>query len=356
MLPEIAEKSSRFVSIKEFVLEPIAGQWVADHSMASGTGLFNLRECRWEKAALDFAGIEPDRLSRLIPGDEPLSFKNKELLRAWRLDDDIMVFSGGGDGPMANLGSGAAEIGAVNIDLGTSGAARVVTGQPVVDKDGCLWCYALLSGRWTMGGILTNVGNAYQWLGEQVASFQREEPLETVLERLDTYASPIDAGAEGVFFLPYLRKTRSPYWDDRLTGTIYGLRADHDLRHITRALLEAIAYDIGTIIDCMNAAVPVKDRIILTGGLSKNKLMAQIIANVLNREILVPDNSEGSIAGAALIALHGAGLIKNYHFDSPAGPSAPEGSRFLPGPADAPRYRDLYRGYTNLIHKFQMME
>jgi gluconokinase len=226
----------------------------------------------------------------------------------------------------------------------------VVVDKPTVDGEGSLWCYCLSSDRWTYGGIVTNVGNACQWLGNNIASFGRDERPEAAFARLDAYASAVAPGSEGVFFLPYLRKVRSPYWDDRLTGTVYGLGPDHDVRHLARAMLEAIAYDIAAITDRMGARVPLKSSFVLTGGLSKNALMARLLADVLNREILVPECNEGSVAGAAVIALRGLGMVDDLSFDRR---SERRYEAFAPDRGRSAVYRDLQADYVELVTRFR---
>lgn len=350
--PALFDRAARFVSVKEYVLAPLVGEWIVDHSMASATGLLDIAGRRWSEAALAAAGLGPERLSRPVPGDAAFPFADAGLRRSWGLAEDVRVFSGGGDGPLANVGSGAYEVGAVNIDLGTSGAARAVVDRPTTDGEGSLWCYCLSSDRWTYGGIVTNVGNAYQWLGSNIASFGREEAPEAVFARLDAYAAAVAPGAEGVRFLPYLRKARSPYWDDRLTGTVFGLGADHDLSHLARALLEAVAYDIGAVIDLMAARAALKPAVILTGGLSKNALVARLLADVLNREILVPECNEGSVAGAAVMALRGLGLVDGLAFDRRKERAY---ASWLPEATRSGLYRELRAEYADLVSRFRVL-
>ena len=312
--PDLCARAARFVSIKEYVLEPLISDWVTDYSMASGTGMFDGSKDVWSPLALETAGVAEDRLPRLVPGDQPLEFRNDELRRAWGLSSGVKVFSGGGDGPLANLGSGAFAPGDVNVDLGTSGALRVVADSPVLDSQGRLWRYSIAPGRWAFGGILSNVGNAWQWLASNIAAFQSDEKPEETVKRLSALAADVPMGAEGVYFLPYLRKARAPYWDDRLRGTVFGLTAAHDTRHLARAMLEAIAFDLAEIIDIASRQVAVSPVLILTGGLSQSVIVPQLLADVMNRDIVIPDHSEGSLAGAAIVGLKGAGLIDDFAF------------------------------------------
>ena len=106
------------MSIKEYVVAPLISEWVVDHSMALATGLFNIHRRRWHPEALAVVGVTEDRLSRPVsrPGLPP----GGGVASAGRgLPDGVQVFLGGGDGPLANLGSGASAPGAVNVDLGT---------------------------------------------------------------------------------------------------------------------------------------------------------------------------------------------------------------------------------------------
>jgi gluconokinase len=261
-----------------------------------------------------------------------------------------MVYLGGGDGPLANLGSGAGAVGAVNIDLGTSGAARVVVDRVTLDDRGRLWCYNLAPGRWAFGGILTNVGNAYQWLATNLSTAGSDEQPDKVLERLNAAAAETAPGSDGLFFLPYLRKVRSPYWDGHLRGAVLGLTAAHDMRHMARAMLEAVAYDLATILEIAAAYVPLKPPVVLTGGLSKSPILPQLLADVIGVEILVPDQVDGSLAGAAIVGLKGAGLIRTLSFETPAAANA---KRFKPDPTHSQAYQSLRAEYGDRVAMMQ---
>ncbi|MCX7788010.1 MAG: gluconokinase [Spirochaetes bacterium] len=344
--PSLFRKARRFVSIKEYVLNELTGHWFVDHSLASATGLFDIRSLKWDREPLEYAGVVEEMLARPVAGEMCFPFTNEVLRREWGLPPDVQVFPGGGDGPLANIGSGAALQGWVNIDLGTSGAARATIHEPAFDEEGSLWCYCITKNLWAYGGILTNVGNAYQWMGTSVGFFRENHSETQLFDVLNRYAAEAEPGSNGLFFLPYLRKTRSPYWDDRLKGVIYGLKAEHDIRHITRSLLEAIAYDIAVIIEKIKAKIKVQTPILLTGGLSRNRLIPQILADVLDTPVKVPQNSEGSIAGAAILGFHGMGILKDYFFPSP---NLETEEVFVPEKSSVLTYKECKRKYSMLV-------
>jgi gluconokinase len=348
--PEVFRQARRFVSIKEYVVAPLISDWVVDHSMASPTGLFDIHRRCWHPEALAAVGVAEDRLSRPVSGVEGFRLAAGSPLAGRSLPDGVQVFLGGGDGPLANLGSGASAPGAVNIDLGTSGAVRCTVTRPIVDAAGSLWCYCLTEDLWTLGGIITNVGNAYQWLGDNFIGVGGGAC--DTYELLNRLAADIEPGAAGLFVLPYLRKVRSPYWDGRLKGAVYGLTADHNLGHMARAMLESIAFDLRSIIALMRHESAVADRVVLTGGLARSPILPQLLADVLGEEVFAPDNAEGSIAGAAILGLKGLGAIDGVDFVGKAHP----GRTFIPRPPIRDRYDHTYRDYLRLVDAIRAID
>lgn len=341
--PEIHANAARFVSIKEFVTEPLIGERVVDHSMASATGLFDIRRHDWHAPALDVAGIDERKLSRPVSGLEPFALLPDGPLAGLGLPADVVVFLGAGDGPLANLGSGASRNGAINIDLGTSGAARCVVDAPVTDEDGSLWCFCLTPDLWAYGGILTNVGNAFAWLAELVADASGGR--DPAFRLLDRRAGEVGPGSDGLKVLPYLRKARSPTWDGRLRGTIFGLTPDHHLGHVAHAFHEAVAYDLASVIALMDRHVETERTVVLTGGLCRAPLLPQILADVLDRPVATPPDGEGSIAGAAVLGLMGLGLLDRPSFDRPVTADVVR----IPDPRTAALYRRFHREHVRLV-------
>lgn len=346
--PELFKAAARFVSIKEYVTEPLIGAWRVDYSMASSTGLLDIRRHAWKPEALAFCDLSGRRLSEPVSGLEAFGLLAGGPLSGLGLREGLPLFLGAGDGPLANLGSGASSVGAVNIDLGTSGAARAICDTAVTDGQGSCWCFCLTDRLWAYGGIVTNVGNAYEWLGTKVLG----EGAKEAYGRMNGLAAAVPPGAEGLLVLPYLRKARSPYWDGRLKGTIYGLTPDHGAGHIARALLEAVAFDLRTILGLMAERIETRPEIVFTGGLAKSPLMPQLLADVLDREIRTPADQEGSIAGAALMALKGAGAIDDLAFARERSGY----SSYLPDGERSALYRGVHARYAELVEAMRRIE
>ena len=359
-LPQVFAKTYKFISIKEFVTASFLDEYIVDYSIASATGLFDIFHHCWHEEAIKSIGISKDSLSQPISGLDICNIKNKQLLNNLGLSENTVLILAGGDGPLANLGSGASHIGAVNIDLGTSGAARVLTDHPITDAKGNLWCFSLTKELWVYGGILSNVGNAFDWLSANIVDspFNKKSiNCESGCKSLSKLAGAIPCGSNGLYFLPYLRKARSPYWNNKLQGTLIGLHADHDIRHITRALIESISYDLQAILLIMNEYTKTEPQILLSGGISRGEHIAQILANITNRPVRVRTNSEASLEGAAIMALHGLGELPTLSFLSNG---KDIGNDYLPNPSNVSNYKKLYSTYIQLVKNmtelYQTME
>ncbi len=215
---KIAAQAYKYISIKEYIMEKMIGEYVVDYSMASGSGLFNIHQLDWDSRALGIIGITEEQLSCPVSGSAVFEFRNQKLREELGLPEKIKVVPGGGDGPLANLGSGASREGVINIDLGTSGAARVLTSRPVVDSEQRMWTYAVTDQMWVYGGILSNVGNGYQWMIRNIAEFAYAKSFDEIFEVVDKKLFKLPPACDDLLFLPYLIKCRSPYWDDKVKG------------------------------------------------------------------------------------------------------------------------------------------
>jgi gluconokinase len=310
--PEIFKATFKFISIKEYIIQKLTGEYVVDYSYASATGFFNIFKLCWDQEILAILGIPEDKFSTPVNTTTKFAIKEKRLTEAG-IEAPLII--GAGDGPLANLGSGASEVGEVNIDLGTSGAARIITPKPLIDADASLWCYALVNDKWTYGGILNNVGNSYQWFADKLMFYGQNDNSVDKFAQLNHLAAKGKPGAKDLYFLPFLLSARSPYWDNKLKGTIYGLSLEHTVVDIITAMVEGIAYNLLSIILVIEKSMEIR-KVIFTGGLAKSKFWAQTIADVLGRKIYLPSTNEGSAGGAAILSFYALGMINGLSFIS----------------------------------------
>ena len=312
---EIFNSAFKFISIKAYILEKIVGEYVTDYSMASATGYFDICALKWSKKALGIINISEDKLEKVVSGTKLLEFVNSDLRNHLNLPMDIRVISGGGDGPLANIGSGAIEEGVINVDLGTSGAARVITDKPVYDSKERLWNYAISDGLWAYGGILSNVGNGFAWLVRNIAEFAYTKSIDEIYDLVNNKLKKLPPAVDDLIFIPYLLRARSPYWDDKTKATIYGLTHEHTFVDFVKAYQESIGYNLFSISAIIYEQVVSAPYIILTGGMSNSDYIGQLLADILGKEVRTLITSEGSIMGAAIMTLKACGLIETLQVE-----------------------------------------
>ena len=310
--PDIFGKADKFISIKEYIFYQLFERYIVDHSVASATGLFNLKQLSWDQEAIAVAGIHSEQLSELVPTTYVLRGMKPEYAQAMGLAADTPVVIGANDGALANLGVGAIAPGQLAITIGTSGAIRAVVDAPLVDPQARTFCYALTAQRWVIGGPTNNGGIILRWFRDQfsspeVAAANRlgVEPYDLMIQA----AAEVPAGAEGLLCLPYLSGERSPYWNAKARGIFFGVGLHHQRSHFIRAILEGILFNLYSVNVALAELTGEIREIRASGGFARSQIWRQLMADLFGREVSVPEVYEGSGFGAAVLAMYAVGAI-----------------------------------------------
>ncbi|MEO6894132.1 MAG: FGGY family carbohydrate kinase, partial [Ginsengibacter sp.] len=123
--PSVFKKAFKFISIKEFIWQRLFGVYEIDHSIASATGLFNIKTLQWNKASLKLCGINAAQLSEPRPTNFIRKNADSSILNLLSLSNETSFCIGASDGCLANLGSYAMDNGSAALTIGTSGAVRI---------------------------------------------------------------------------------------------------------------------------------------------------------------------------------------------------------------------------------------
>jgi gluconokinase len=310
--PEVFARAARFVGIKEYVFFRLFKRYVVDYSIASATGLFNLSHLDWDAGALAVAGITAERLPEPVPTTFHLAGLEPELARELGLLPTTPFVVGANDGVLSNLGVNAIGPGEVAVTIGTSGAMRTVVDRPLTDPSGRTFCYALTDRHWVIGGPVNNGGIVFRWVRDELAASEVEtarrlgiDPYE-VLTRIAERVSP---GAEGLLFHPYLAGERAPLWNAHLRGSFFGLAMHHRKEHLIRAVLEGVIFNLYSILPAVEALIGPTQTMKATGGFARSGLWRQMMADIFNREVVVPESFESSCLGAAVLGLYALGRV-----------------------------------------------
>ncbi|MDB5989410.1 MAG: gntK [Herbaspirillum sp.] len=309
---DLFARAARFAGIKEYVFFRLFGRWLVDHSIASATGMFNLRQLDWDVDALKLVGVSPAQLSEPVATTYRLQGLPPALAEQLGLRVATPFVIGANDGVLSNLGVDAIHPGQVAVTIGTSGAIRAVVDKPATDASGRTFCYALTEHHWVVGGPVNNGGNVFQWARDVLASNEAElarqsgiDPYEVVTEM----AAQVPPGAGGLLFHPYLAGERAPLWNADLRGSFFGLGLHHRKEHMIRAALEGVIFNLSGILPAVEDLIGPAQRIMATGGFAHSALWRQIMADIFDREVLAPESVESSCLGAAVLGLYAMEMV-----------------------------------------------
>ncbi|EIM06252.1 gluconate kinase [Planococcus antarcticus DSM 14505] len=314
-MPEVCEQAAKFIGIKEFVFNELFGEYVVDHSIASATGLFNLQDLDWDKEALAVAGITAEHLSRPVPTTHQLMGLVSEHAQFMGIPEDVPFIIGASDGVLANLGVDAIEPGVLAVTIGTSGAIRTVTAEPTTDPKGRTFCYALTENHWVVGGPVNNGGIVLRWLRDEFASSEVETAKRLGIDSYDVLtkiAETVNPGADGLLFHPYLTGERAPLWDANARGSFFGLSIHHKKQHMIRSVLEGIVFNLYTVLLAVEELTGEPTRIQASGGFARSGMWRQLMADVFDKPVVIPESFESSCLGAVVLGMYATGEIEDF--------------------------------------------
>ncbi len=300
--PDVYARAAHVLLPKDYVRYRLTGAYGTDKAGAAGTVLFDLKARDWSPEVLEALEIPAEWLPKTYEGPEITSEISAEAAALTGLKAGTPVVGGGGDQAAGAVGVGAVEPGIVGLVLGTSGVVFASTGAPFVEPEGRLhaFCHSVPA-TWHLMGVMLSAAGSLQWFRDTLAP-------DLSFDELTAGAAEVPAGAEGLLFLPYLTGERTPYPDPLARAGFVGLTLRHGKAHMTRAVLEGVAYGLRDSMELMKASgLGEIAQIRVSGGGAKSALWRQILADVMGSELVTVNTTEGAAFGAALLAGVGAG-------------------------------------------------
>ncbi|MFB9219675.1 gluconokinase [Kurthia sibirica] len=313
--PDIFARTAKFIGIKEYVFYNLFGEYIVDHSIASATGLFNLETKDWDAEALKIAGITAEQLSKLVPTTTSITGLSEEIADKLGIPATTPFIIGANDGVLSNLGVNAIDPGVVAVTIGTSGAIRTVTDKPLTDPKGRIFCYVLTEDHYVVGGPVNNGGMTLRWVRDELAPSEVEAAKRLGIdpyEVLTKIADRVKPGADGLLFHPYLAGERAPLWNANARGSFFGLGLHHKREHMIRAVLEGVILNLYTVLLALEELIGVPQKIQATGGFARSELWRQMMADIFNQPVTVPESYESSCLGAVVLGLYATGEIEDF--------------------------------------------
>lgn len=301
--PEIWKRFRRVLLPKDYVRFRLTSERAIDVADASGTLMLDVTRRRWSEEMMSAVSLPMDCLPKLYESPEVCGRITAAGAAHTGLNEGTPVVAGAGDQAGGAVGMGIVRAGAVSATIGTSGVVFAATDTPAMDKKGRVhtFCHAV-PGRWHVMGVTQAAGLSLRWLRDLV----RGSSNGTSYDDLTREAAAVPPGSDGVLWAPYLMGERTPHLDPNARGTLTGLAASHTRGHVTRAVLEGVAFSLKDTFSLFEEMrVPVSN-IRLGGGGARSDLWRQIQADIYAHEAEILSAEEGAAYGAALLAGVGA--------------------------------------------------
>ena len=306
-MPQLDERVSHWSDISTFIFSRWLGN--ADipcsYSIAAWSGLLNRRELSWDADLLSQISLDEEMLPRLSHYSDVQIGLSSEYRRRWPQLAEVPFTLAVGDGAAANVGSGCIDRRKIALTVGSTAAMRLVaeddekTGPPTIPHG--LWGYRLGKDLSLVGGAFSEGGNVVEWA-------QRTLQIPD-LESLDASMQDVVPDGHGLTVLPFIAGERAVGWSTTASGAFNGITVSTTGLDLVLALMESVAYRFWLVADLLSEHLDEAHVFVAGGGGSTNSTWwMQTMADVLQSEVQIPEDEQGTSRGAAILALHAIGV------------------------------------------------
>lgn len=303
--PEIWAGVRSVLLPKDYIRFRLSGDKASDVADSSGTLLFDVRNRRWSREMLSAFDIDESLMPTVYESIEATGVISSMGAASTGLRAGTPIVAGAGDNAAGAVGMGIVRPGMASATIGTSGVIFVVTERPAFDPKGRIHtlCHAVPN-RWHNTGVTLSAGLSLQWFRNNLGNLRTYDELTREAEN-----APV--GSDGAIWLPYLMGERAPYLDPTARAAFVGLTASHTHAHLTRAVLEGVAFSLRDSIEIFRELGAAIGSVRLGGGGARSRLWQQIQADVYKHPVELINVDEGAAFGAAILAGVGVGAWKS---------------------------------------------
>ncbi|MDD3840602.1 MAG: xylulokinase [Clostridia bacterium] len=301
---DIYDKTYKFLMGHDFLIAKFTGNFVTDHTMASGTLMYDINKQDWSLPIIERFGLNKEKLPQIEWSGTNVGVVKPEVAQELGIANDVVVSLGGQDQKCAALGAGIKD-NVATVSLGTATAITTKGKQPLLDKHMRIPCFSdLLKQRWVLEAVIGTAGVSLKWLRNTLFADKSYEELDEMVEQCGAKQS-------NLFFYPHLTGASTPYWKPDIRGFVYGISLATTPNEIVRSVFEGIAYQIKVNLDIMEELSGEVEEIRLFGGGAKGKVWCQIIADITGKKVVTLYTPETACVGAAILAMLGCGMIED---------------------------------------------
>jgi sugar (pentulose or hexulose) kinase len=314
--PENYARTFKFLTVSSYILHSLTGEFKDCSSMIVGLFPIDLKGLQWHpwKIIYEIFGVERDRLPVLVSPVEIAGRVCEEGARLFGVPPGLPVIIGAGDKQSELLGAGVTASGIAEISYGTAAVIELLSSKYVTHPrmDFFTWG-AAIPGHWALEGF---VGRGYwmvSWFKNEFGKSEEDEALRLGLppeDVLDKQLTDVPAGSMGLLVQPYWH----PRENDPLSkGAMIGFSGQHTRKHVYRAIIEGIAYELRRLGELMvKRSGSAMTELRVGGGGSQSDEIMQITADVFGLPAMRMHTSNLAALGVAIDAAVALGVHKSF--------------------------------------------
>ena len=289
--PEIWEKAESVFLLEDWILFKLTGKFISEKTLQSSTIYFDIHKGQWWDEMLDFIGVRKDMLPTLC--------SSAKLVGEY---EGIKVVTGAIDQIAGAIGAGVVKQGTVSVMTGTTMVIFMPSENvPEYDETSIVPCHYNYDDKYCLLSWTPTAGMALKWFKNALCeSFSFAE--------LDTLAENVNAGSDGLTFLPYLCGSTMPKYNPDARGSFTGLTAEHTRGHFVRSVMESVACMLKANLDYLGLDI---DEIRAMGGGANSPLWCQMKADMTGKRLVTLKNKETACLGSAILAGVGIGAFES---------------------------------------------
>ncbi len=285
----ISKKIDKYVSIKEYIIFRLIGEWKTDYALASTSGIFNSLNKEYDKKIMEILNLTENDLAEVYSGNHIFEFQ----INGSKLNGIL----GSTDGALANLGAGSINKSKIVLTAGSSSAVRFTSSEYTPDPEGRAWNYLIDEDLYIIGEATNGAGVVLNWFKDllkynDIKKFSREN------------LPQIPYQGNELIYIPTMMGERGPSYNEKTRGLFYGLSLNHSREDMVLAVYESIAFHLKLIyqdVRRLNNSEQVE--LIMTGGLGLTDYFMKLLSYLIGEIKYIPDYKQNTAVGAAMLGI-----------------------------------------------------
>ncbi|MFC2144751.1 FGGY-family carbohydrate kinase [Actinomycetota bacterium] len=350
--PQIFKVTHKFLLLEDYISYRLTGRIFGEATVYNSSYYYDINKLEYYKPMLDYLNITEDKLPEIVYTGKVMGNISPIASTETGLSTSTKFVAGSMDQVAGAIGAGNIQEGMTTETTGTAFAMIVTINKPLIDKESRLPCQLhVVQGKYCLMPFSMTGGMVFKWFKDNFfdSGDSNRSSDNEIYNLMTSEASRVPPGSDGLIMLPHITGAFFPENNPKAKGVFFGISMNHGRGHFTRAILESIAFMLRRDLEILSNNNIKINSIISMGGGAKSDTWNQIKADTTGLEIIIPENTEAALLGAAIIAGVGIGIYKNY--DQAVKDIVKIKHSYKPNPDNKKIYGASYKKYNDLYSK-----